>query len=241
MKKLKLIMLVCSLLMLTACSHPEEESSVPAETSAPETAVSEMQTLPAEVVAEISASETQISETVSETDTVPAETGTVPAESSGNTETVMTETIPAEPETTAEQETSVPETLPEEEEQPVITEAEIPETSASVSLFQNTCWAGIDENRSEHGLLFGSDAVKVIRIDGNSEISEKEYQYSADAEAIYFSRDGEENITKNWTASENNQLTLTDKTSGETITFYAVDGSTEEEVIAVMDALAMMQ
>ena len=240
MKKLKLIMLVCSLLMLTACSHPEEESSVPAETSAPETAVSEMQTLPAEVVAEISASETlpesetQISETVSETDTVPAE-------SSGNTETVMTETIPAEPETTAEQETSVPETLPEEEEQPVITEAEIPETSASVSLFQNTCWAGIDENRSEYGLLFGSDAVKVIRIDGNSEISEKEYQYSADAEAIYFSRDGEENITKNWTASENNQLTLTDKTSGETITFYAVDGSTEEEVIAVMDALAMMQ
>ena len=241
MKKLTFIVLTSSLLMLSACSHPEE-ASVPAETSAPETAVSDMQTLPPEVIAKISASETHPESETQNPETVP-ETETIPAESSGSTETVMTDTVPAESETSAvSAEETVPETLPETEEQPVMTETEISETSASVSMFQNTCWAGIDENHSEIGLLFGSDAVSIIQIDGNSELSKKEYQYSADADFLYWKRDGEEDITKSWTLSEEtNQLMLTDKASGETVTFYAVDGSTEEEVIAVMDALALMQ
>ena len=59
---------------------------------------------------------------------------------------------------------------------------------------------------------------------------------------MYFFQNGAVSSANGWKLSEDDtQLTFTDKGNGAVITFYAVDGSTEEEVIAVMDALASMQ
>ncbi|MBR0483669.1 MAG: hypothetical protein IJJ69_02690 [Oscillospiraceae bacterium] len=249
MKKLIRICLMCSLLLLTACNQ-QEENPVPAEQSAESTsAVTETKSeSESETESGQEAFQNEIKDSIITQETVaeiiiPSDDIVLALETSA-----VNMTLP--PEVTSSLESDVRETIPETmqeeisapEETSAETEHVTEKTDSSNNAFSGTLWAGTEENGSVRGMIFNSETLTVLSTDADGALVRTEYEWSADTGYLYLIKDGAVASVNGWTRSEDNtQLILTNRENDTVITFYAVDGTSEEEVIAVMDALVLMQ